>query len=71
MNNYIQRMKNIIKKNDIPVDVIDIISRRIGYHLLEGGTLSDTYIRQQLDYLINVSKYGKQGGLVDEHRYIN
>ncbi len=59
MNNYIQRMKLIIEKNDIPVDGT---GKRIGCHLLGGGTLSDSYIRQQLDYLIGISmsQYSKR-----------
>ncbi len=62
MNNYIQRMKLIIEKNDIPSDIVDGTGKRIGCHLLGGGTLSDSYIRQQLDYLISISmsQYSKR-----------
>lgn len=56
MNNYIQRMRIIINKNDIPFEVVDEVSKRIGIHILSGGELSDYYIKQQLDYLIRVSE---------------
>jgi len=55
-------MKLIIEKNDIPSDIVDGTGKCIGCHLLGGGTLSDSYIRQQLDYLINISmsQYSKR-----------
>lgn len=56
MNNYIQRMKMIIDKNDIPFKVVEDISKRIGMHILSGGKLEDYYIKQQLDYLIKISE---------------
>lgn len=56
MNNYIQRMRIIINKNDIPFEVVDEVSKRIGIHILSGGKLDDYYIKQQLDYLIRVSE---------------
>lgn len=56
MNNYIQRMKIIIDKNNIPFKVVDEVSKRIGIHILSGGKLDDYYIKQQLDYLIRVSE---------------
>lgn len=56
MNNYIQRMKIIIDKNNIPFKVVDEVSKRIGIHILSGGKLDDYYIKQQLDYLIRVNE---------------
>lgn len=56
MNNYIQRMKIIIDKNNIPFRVVEDISKRIGMYILSGGKLNDYYIKQQLDYLTRVSE---------------
>lgn len=53
---YIKEILKIIEDNNIPFQVISDIENRIGDYVIGGGKLTDVYIKQQRDYLLNLVK---------------
>lgn len=48
-----EEMADAIVKYQVPIEIFNDVKSRIGDHILSGGTMDDSYVKQQYRYVEN------------------
>lgn len=59
MKDGTKRLRELMEEYDFPLEAIDDILYRLGWHFLSGGQPTDDYVWTHVRYFENLVKFGK------------
>ena len=58
MKNGTQRLRELMEIYDFPLEAIQDVLYRLGWHFLSGGQVGDDYVWKQVRFFENLVKFG-------------